>query len=143
MHESQGYQGPEEKASGLLESCLIVIDTDMEFKEYVLHEDRAFLDQRISDVLSAVQDLNDSAENMGVRHLVSNAEKIVKQIRRIIHTHWPEREEPRLKALQKCGVAIMKAIEEKDDLQDVLKSCQDDIEEISGGSTANEIGDKQ
>lgn len=111
----------------------------MEFKQYLLQEDRAFLDQRISDILSAIQDLNDSAENMGTRHLMSNAKKIVKQIRRTVHTHWPEEEEPRLKTLQKCGVAIMKAIEEKDDLQDVLKSCQDNIGEISGEETSNDI----
>lgn len=112
----------------------------MEFKDYLLQEDRAFLDQRLSDILSAVQDLNDSADNMGVRHLVSNAEKIVKQIRRVIHTHWPEKEESRLKVLQKCGVAIMKAIEEKDDLQSVLKSCQENMEDISGDEVANKIG---
>jgi hypothetical protein len=111
----------------------------MEFKNYLLQENRAFLDQRISDILSAVQDLNDSAENMGVRHLMSNAKKIVKQIRRTIRTHWPESEEPRLKRLQKCGVAIMKAIEEKDDLQSVLKACQENIEEISGDEVSNKI----
>lgn len=111
----------------------------MQFKEYLLIESAAFLEERMSDVLSALQDLNDSAENMGIRHLVSNAEKIVRQIRRIIHTHWPEREEPRLKVLQKCGVAIMKAIEEKDDLQNVLKSCQENIEEISGDDPSNDI----
>lgn len=106
------------------------LDTAMEFKDFILAENRAFLDQRMSDVLSALQDLNDSAENMGARHLVSNSENIVRQIRRIIHTHWPEREEPRLKTLQKCGVAIMRAMEEKDDLESVLKACQANIEEI-------------
>lgn len=111
----------------------------MQFKDYLLQEDKAFLDQRLSDILSAIQDLNDSSDNMGVRHLVSNAEKIVKQIRRTVHTHWPEKEESRLKTLQKCGVAIMKAIEEKDDLQGVLKSCQENLEEISGDEVSNNI----
>jgi DUF438 domain-containing protein len=111
----------------------------MEFKEFILNENRAFLDQRMSDVLSALQDLNDSAESMGARHLVSNAENIVRQIRRIIHTHWPEKEEPRLRTLQKCGAAIMRAIEEKDDLESVLKSCQSNIEEISGDSAVNKV----
>lgn len=111
----------------------------MKFKDYLLEENKDFLDQRISDVLSALQSLNDSSENMGARHLVSNSEKIVNQIRRIIHTHWPEKEEPKLKVLQSCGVAIMRAIEEKDDLDDILRSCQANIEEISGGSRANDI----
>lgn len=111
----------------------------MEFKDFILQENRAFLDQRISDMLSALQDLNDSAESMGARHLVSNGENIVRQIRRIIHTHWPEKEEQRLKTLQKCGVAIMRAIEEKDDLEGVLKACQKNIEEISGDSAVNKV----
>jgi len=111
----------------------------MDFKDYIFQEDKAFLSQRLSDILSAIQDLNDSAENMGVRHMVSNAEKIVKQIRRTVHTHWPEKEESRIKVLQKCGVAIMKAIEEKDDLQGVLKSCQENLEEISGDEVSNNI----
>ncbi len=102
----------------------------MKFKEYILEENEKHLDQRISDILSALQDLNDSSENMGTRHIVSNSEKIVNQIRRIIHTHWPDKEQNKLKILQKFGVAIMRAIEEKDDLNKILKDCQSNIEEI-------------
>lgn len=111
----------------------------MRFKDYLLAESDKHLDQRLADILSAIQDLNDSAENMGARHLVSNSEKIVNQIRRVIHTHWPEREEQRLKTLQKCGAAIMRAIEEKDDLESVLKDCQSNLEEISGNSAVNRV----
>ena len=115
------------------------LDKNMRFKQFLLTENKAYLDQRISDILGALQDLNDSADNMGARHLVSNAEAIVNQIRRIIHTHWPEQEAPKLMVLQKCGVAVMRAIEEKDDLQSILKSCQSNLEEISGGSVANRM----
>ena len=104
----------------------------MEFKNFILSENKAYFGQRIGDILNALQDLNDSAENMGARHLVSNSETIVNQMRRIIHTHWPQSEESNLIILQKCGVAIMKAIEEKDDLAPVLKACQQHIEEIIG-----------
>lgn len=76
---------------------------------------------------------------MGARHLVSNAEAIVNQIRRVVHTHWPEEDQPKLLVLQRCGVAVMRAIEEKDDLPAVLKACQSNLEEISGGSVANKI----
>lgn len=122
-----------------MEYRLKKIYTGMDFKQFVLNEDKAYLDQRISDVLSAVQDLNDSADNMGARHLVSNAEAIVNQIRRVVHTHWPEEDQPKLLTLQRCGVAIMRAIEEKDDLSEILKACQGNLEEISGGSVANKI----
>lgn len=111
----------------------------MKFKEFVLDESKAFFNQRIADILSALQDLNDNAEDMGPRHLVSNAETIVNQIRRTIHTHWPDNERSNLAVLQKCGVAIMKAIEEKGELKDVLKTAQQQIESISGESPVNDI----
>jgi hypothetical protein len=37
--------------------------------------------------------------------------------------------------LQKCAVAIKKAIEEKDDLAPVLKACQQNIEQMSGSES--------
>lgn len=112
----------------------------MQFREFIIQENKAYFAQKVSDVLSAIQDLNSNLENIGARNLVSNAETIVNQIRRIIHTHWPQKEQPNLEVLQKCGVAIMKAIEEKDDLESVLKACQQQIEGISGDQTVNKIG---
>lgn len=115
-----------------MEYVLNTLNTNMEFKNFILNENKAYFGQRVGDILNALQDLNDSAENMGARHLVSNAETIVNQMRRIIHTHWSQSEESNLIILQKCGVAIMKAIEEKDDLIPVLKACQQHVEEIIG-----------
>jgi hypothetical protein len=103
----------------------------MKFKDFLLNENEVYLSQKIADILSALQDLNDSAENMGTRHLVSNSQTIVNQIRRIIHTHWPQSEETKLLVLQKCGVAIMKAIEEKEDLASILKVCQSNLEDLA------------
>lgn len=104
----------------------------MRFKNFILTEAEDYFVQRVSDILSALQDLNDAAGDMGARHLVSNAQTIVNQMRRIIHTHWPQSERPALETLQKCAVAIMKAIEEKDDLPGVLKACQSHVESIAG-----------
>lgn len=104
----------------------------MRFKSFVLREAEDYFVQRVSDILSALQDLNDAAEDMGARHLVSNAQTIVNQIRRIIHTHWPQSEKPSLETLQKCAVAIMKAIDQKDDLKGVLKACQSHMEALAG-----------
>lgn len=115
----------------------------MKFRDFLLSENKAYFAQKASDILSSLQDLNSSADDMGARHLVSNAETIVNQIRRIIHTHWPQGEEANLAALQKCGVAIMKAIEEKDDLQEVLKACQQQIESMSGGAPVNKMGSEE
>ncbi len=102
----------------------------MKFKEFILNENEAHLAQKIADILSALQDLNDSAPNMGIRHLISNSQTIVNQIRRIIHTHWPQSEENKLFTLQKCGVAIMKTIEEKENLIEILKACQQILEDL-------------
>lgn len=103
----------------------------MNFKKFLLTEVDQYFSQRVSDILSALQDLNDSAGDMGTRHLVSNAQTIVNQIRRIVHTHWPQSQSHGLKTLQKCGVAVMKAIEEKDDLPAVLKACQAHLESLT------------
>lgn len=102
----------------------------MRFKEFILNENEVYLSQKIADILSALQDLNESAPNMGIRHLIYNSQTIVNQIRRIIHTHWPQNEEVKIKVLQKCGVAIMKTIEEKEDLVEILKSCQANLEDL-------------
>lgn len=110
----------------------------MEFKDF-LTESNKYFSAKVGDILSAIQDLNSNSEDMGLRHLVSNSETIVNQIRRIIHTHWQQSERGGLEVLQKCGVAIMRAIEEKDDLRAVLKACQENIESISGGEKVNDI----
>lgn len=102
----------------------------MKFKDFILNESESNLIQKIADILSALQDLNESAPNMGARHLISNSQTIVNQIRRIIHTHWPQTEENKLLALQKCGVAIMKSIEEKEDLIKILKACEKSLEDL-------------
>lgn len=104
----------------------------MKFKNFLLQENKLYFSQKVSDILSALQDLNDNTDTMGTKHLVSNAQNIVNQIRRVIHTHWPQSEQSNLLILQKCGVAIMKAIEEKDDLASVLKSCQENLDKLVG-----------
>ena len=95
----------------------------MKFKYFLLNENRAFLSSRIGDILNALQDLSENFKNLGSRIVSKNAESIVDQIRRIIHTKWPDSEKNNLENLQACGVAIMKCIEEKDDLEMVLSAC--------------------
>ena len=93
------------------------------FKDFLLNENKAFLGAKIGDILNALQDLSDNYQNMGSRYVSRNAEEIVNQIRRIIHTKWPDREINNLKSLRDCGVALMKGINEKNDLEIVIKSC--------------------
>jgi len=104
----------------------------IEFKDFVLNENRAYFGSRCGDILNALQDLSDNSKGMGTKQLVKNSEGIVNQIRRILHTHWPAREEYNLKRLQKIGVAIMKAIEEKDDLEMILQSATQELQGMMG-----------
>jgi uncharacterized membrane protein YgaE (UPF0421/DUF939 family) len=116
----------------------------MEFRNFVLFtEAESKLDQKISDVLSALQDLNKNIEKMGKRNTLSSAETVVSRIRRVIHTHWPQSEERKLKVLQAAAVAIKKAIEEKDDLEEILKTCESNIAVISGGKKVNNLSPEE
>jgi hypothetical protein len=103
----------------------------MKFRDFLLNEDHAYLGQRVGDVLSAIHQLEEDADGMGTRHLVSSAENIVRQLRRILHTSWARSEIQYLPPLQKSGVAIMKAIEEKQDLRQILTGVKSELEKLS------------
>lgn len=102
-----------------------------QFKTFLLTEEKVYLGQRIGDVLNALQELTDHAPNMGKRHLMRIIVNIVKQIRRILHGNWSYDEEKYLKELQKIGVALMKGLDSKDDLIQVVSNCTDACEKLS------------
>jgi hypothetical protein len=112
------------------------------FKSYLFNENKEYLNHRIGDVLNALHDLNQNSQALGTRQLVRNATTIVNQIRRILHTGWEKTEEKTLKELQKVGVAIAKAIDEKDDLQNVLQTAASALEQLTSevGSPINNLG---
>lgn len=115
---------------------------DIGFKTFLLNEDVAYLGQRIGDILNASQELADQGPSMGTRQQVKNAESIVHQIRRILHSGWKKEEEQHLKKLQKVGVAIMRAIEEKDDLMSVVSAANEELTKLQGdlGSPLHSLG---
>jgi hypothetical protein len=117
----------------------------LQFEEFLLNENRAYLGVRIGDILNAVQDLSENGKTMGTRQLVRNTEVIVNQIRKILHSNWGKEEEATLKSMQKIGVALAKAVEEKDDLETVIAAAQAELEALSGdiGSPVNQIGSPQ
>lgn len=117
----------------------------MEFKEYLITEQREYLSQKIGDVLTSVHELVSGGKQIGARHLVRHSEGVVNQIRRILHTSWPKSELKYLKVLQKCAVALMKTIEDKGDLRETLNSVRHEIEQLSQslGVPINQLGAAQ
>ena len=102
----------------------------MGFKYFLLHEDTVYLAQRVGDVLNALQELEQNADALGSRQMTRGVETVVNQIRRILHTAWPKEDEKYLKDLQKVGVGLMKAVEEKDDLPAILSSCSSELQQV-------------
>lgn len=103
---------------------------DINFKDFILNENKVLLAQKVGDILSALQDLNDNMKSIGTRMAVRNIENIVNQIRKILKTKWPDRDQNHIKNLQKCGVFLMKNIEEKNDLEFAIKTSINMLQKI-------------
>ncbi len=112
------------------------------FKDFLMLENRVYLGSKMGDILTALQELRDDAKSMGSRSLLRYSEKIVNQIRRVLHTHWPKDEHKYLVPLQKVGVAMMKAIEERDNLEEVIAGAASEVEKLLSkmGVPINKIG---
>lgn len=109
---------------------------------YQINESEAYLGHKIGDILNGLQDLIQNADGMGQRQVTKSADQIVNLIRRILHTHWPEEQENQLKSLQKVGVAIKKAIEEKGDLPSIIQGAGSELEKVMEklGMPINKLG---
>lgn len=107
------------------------MDMKNHFRMFLLTEEREYLGTKIGDILTALQELNKDAPNMGKRHLMRLMKNIVRQIRRILHSSWTFEEQQYLKVLQKCGVAMMKSLDTNEDLVSVVSSVVSEIEKLS------------
>jgi hypothetical protein len=101
---------------------------DFNFKSFLLNENKVYLAQEIGDVLNSVQDLNDEVEKIGTRNLVRFSQIIVNKCRGILQGHWGDENKKWLLKLQKCAVALAKAIDENDNTEETLKSIQSEVE---------------
>lgn len=111
------------------------------FKYFLINEEKSFLGRRVGDVLTSMQDVQNDMENMGTRHLARLAEEIVNQIRKILHSNWTTKSKKHLEELQKVGVAIQKAIDEKGDLRQLLPTAVQSLQDLSGklGTKVNDL----
>lgn len=121
----------------------------MKFKDYLLNEqqiandsDKQYFGQKVGDVLTAIHNLEEDGKAAGNRKMTKVSLRIVNQIRNILHDQWGAIADPFLPILQKVAVAMMKAIEEKGDINEVLSSAGAELEEILKklGVPINQIG---
>ena len=103
-----------------------------EFRMFLMTEEKVYLGERIGDVLAALQQLKSDGPSIGKRHLIRIITGIVRQIRRILHSNWNYEEDRYLKELQKVGVALMKALDDNEDLVQVISNCVSAVEKLSG-----------
>ena len=101
------------------------------FKWFLINEEKAYLGHKVGDVLTSVQDLEQDLGGMGVRQIARVSDDIVNQIRKILHGQWSPKQMKHLKELQKVAVALKKAIEEKDDLKELIPQLSQAIQSIS------------
>ncbi len=114
----------------------------MNFKDFLFNENKFYLGQKTGDLLTAVQSLGEDAPNLGNRALIRAVQDLVNQIRRILHGRWDDEDLKYLKTLQKCGVALCKAIDEKQDLGEIISSVGNEIEDMIDkmGVPVNSVG---
>lgn len=98
------------------------------FKQFLIIENEQFLALQTNDILEDLKNLKDEIENIGTKNLVKTSQLIANNIRNIIKSHWEISTDKPLLSLQKCGVAILKAIQEKSDLKDIIPACIEEIE---------------
>ena len=103
----------------------------MSFKTFLLNEDKAYLGHKVSDVLTAVHDLQDDMENMGARQTIRLADDIVNRIRKVLHGQWSVKQQKHLETLQKAAVALKKTIEDKGDIKEMIPNVAQELEGLS------------
>lgn len=102
------------------------------FKFFLLNEEKNYLGRKVAGVLTPMQELQGDMQNMGARHLTRVAEKLVNEIRKILHGQWEQQQQKYLRELQKIGVAIQKTIEDKGDLRDIIPAATQALQTLSG-----------
>lgn len=114
----------------------------MRFKQFLLSEQKEYLADKVNDVLTGIHELLAAKKQMGAKQMVKNAESAANQIRKILHASWSRSEHKHLKVLQKCGVALMRSIDDKGDLPEIFNSVRAELEKLSHklGVPANKLG---
>lgn len=103
----------------------------MEFKSFLLVEQKEYFADRVNNILTGIHEFLSSEKQMGAKQSVKQTEIIANQIRKVLHASWPRSEYKHLKVLQRCGIALMKAIDDKGDLPEIFNSVRAELEKLS------------
>ena len=101
------------------------------FKTFIKNEEQAHLAHKINSILTAVQELEEDMGAMGLRHIAKVCEDIVVQFRKILHNNWGMKQHANLKQIQKIAVALQKAIEDKDNLKELIPLVSKELQKLS------------
>jgi hypothetical protein len=112
----------------------------MKFKEFLLNESTVVLNQKMGDILNALQELSQDSKQIGTRSLIKNSELIVNKMRGLLHQTWPQSKQKDIKLIQKCAIALMKAIDEKSDLEEVINKVIANLQNVGSSTPINNLG---
>lgn len=114
----------------------------LSFKSFLICEASGYFGLKISSVLESLQELSEDVPNIGTRIISRRITTIVNQIRQILRDRWSDREVPHLKSLQKIGVALMQAVDEKGDVPSTINASIAELQKVIGKTKmpANDLG---
>lgn len=104
-----------------------------QLKNFLLNENRNYLGKQIGDILTSLQDIEEDAENLGMRHLARLVDKEIDNMRAILKDNWSEEEMREfLPVIQKVAVYLKKTIEDKGDMREALPAALQELQNLSG-----------
>lgn len=112
--------------------------SEINFKNYLLIENKTLFSQRLGDIMNALQELLNNPIKIGKD---KSAKKIADEIRsRFLKTKWSSSLEGNLIILRNCAANILMSLdpkkENRKDLESVLKACLNKLQQMSSNLDA-------
>jgi hypothetical protein len=99
----------------------------LNFKYFILRESDEFLKEKIGKIYGDLQQVQQTMKQVGTDTLLNDVKVVISQIRAIIQGHWLKQQFKYLEVLQKAGVALANAVEENDNLENIVNASVDII----------------
>lgn len=115
----------------------------LDFRQFILRESDEFLKEKISKIHGDLQNIQQTMNQIGTDSLVNDIKVVVSQIRAVVQGHWLKQQFVYLSVLQKVGVALANAVEENDNVENIVNASVDlikknIIDKLSG--PVNDLG---